>query len=180
LRGLQALNALAIQKTTENMIKAITSFMIASAFAVLLSGCGTSRYTVSGHERIYDESADGSKQITRALASAQKNHKRVLVQFGANWCEGCHQLHNLLKNDPAISQEVKNSFIWILIDLDQAHNAEVDEHYGNPSNQGYPALMILEADGKQVLKTDTADLVVGDNINPEKTIAFLRQWAPKR
>jgi len=162
------------------MIKRITWFAVASAFALLLNGCSTSRYTAAGHEKIYDESADGEKQIAQALASAQKNHKRVLVQLGANWCEGCHKLHDLLKNDPAISQEVKNGFVWVLIDLDQAHNAEVDEKYGNPSNQGYPALMILEADGKQVLKTDTADLVDAGKFNPEKTIAFLRQWAPKR
>ena len=162
------------------MSKGIKHFMFGSVLALLLSGCGTSRYTASGHEKIYDESADGEKQITQALASAQKSHKRVLVQLGANWCEGCHKLHSLLKNDPAISQEVKNGFIWILIDLDQAHNAEVDEQYGNPSHQGYPALLILEADGKQVLKTDTADLVDAGEFNPEKTIAFLRQWAPKR
>jgi len=159
------------------MIKGIKEFMIASVIAVALSGCGTTRYTASGQERIYDESADGEKQIAQALASAQKQHKRVLVQLGANWCQGCHQLHNLLKNDPAISQEVKNGYIWILIDLDQAHNAEVDEKYGNPSHQGYPALMILEADGKQVLKTDTANLVQGGNFSPDKTIAFLRKWA---
>ena len=151
--------------------------MIAFALAVLLSGCGTTRYTASGQEKIYDESADGGKQIAQALVSAQKQHKRVLVQLGANWSGGCHKLYNLLKNDPAISQEVKNGYIWILIDLDQAHNAEVDEKYGNPSHQDYPALMILESDGKQILKTDTADFVEAGNFNPDKTIAFLRKWA---
>src|SRR6185295_4324897 len=92
----------------QNMIKGIASLMIGFALAVLLSGCGTTRYTASGQEKIYDESADGGKQIAQALVSAQKQHKRVLVQLGANWCEGCHKLYNLLKNDPAISQEVKN------------------------------------------------------------------------
>ena len=44
---------------------------------------------------IYDESLDGSGQIADALTIAKKENKRVLLQFGANWCGWCHKLHAL-------------------------------------------------------------------------------------
>ena len=46
--------------------------------------------------KIYNESTDGSKLIASGLARAKKENKRVLLQFGANWSQGCHRLHTLL------------------------------------------------------------------------------------
>ena len=51
---------------------------------------------------IYDEKADGAKQIADALAVAKKENKRVLLQFGANWCGWCHKLHKLCQSDANI------------------------------------------------------------------------------
>jgi thiol:disulfide interchange protein len=56
---------------------------------------------------IYDESADGSKQIAEALALAGKDGKRVLLQFGANWCPWCHKLHALFETDKDIAAEAQ-------------------------------------------------------------------------
>ena len=56
----------------------------------------------SSRKKIYDESLDGNKQIAAALAIAKKGDKRVLLQFGANWCGWCHKLHELFATDPCI------------------------------------------------------------------------------
>src|SRR4051794_3195610 len=61
--------------------------------------------------KIYDESADGAKQITDALASAKKEDKRVLLQFGANWCIWCHRLHKLFDTDKPISDKLKADYV---------------------------------------------------------------------
>src|ERR1044071_2214981 len=52
---------------------------------------------------IYDTKADGAKQIADALATAKREHKRVLLQFGANWCGWCHKLHALFQGDKNIA-----------------------------------------------------------------------------
>ena len=44
---------------------------------------------------IYDTQADGRTQIDAALKLAKRDHKRVLVMFGANWCGWCHRLHGV-------------------------------------------------------------------------------------
>src|SRR6186713_1931255 len=51
---------------------------------------------------IYDEKADGAEQIAAALARAKRENRRVLVQWGANWCVWCRALHGLFKGDEAI------------------------------------------------------------------------------
>ena len=52
---------------------------------------------------LYDETADGGKQIAEALAIAKRENKRVLLQFGANWCGWCHKLHALFRSNTAIA-----------------------------------------------------------------------------
>src|SRR5580658_9866651 len=66
---------------------------------------------------IYDESADGSKQIADALALAGKDGKRVLLQFGANWCPWCHKLHSLFEKDQAIAARLKSDYVVVLVDV---------------------------------------------------------------
>src|SRR5882757_4995597 len=100
----------------------------------------------------YDEKADGAQQIADALAAAKPDNKRVLLQFGANWCGWCRKLHGLYHDDPAIAAELKAHYVVVFVDVNGGHNKAVDVRYGNPSDLGLPALVVLDADGKS-LKT---------------------------
>ena len=53
---------------------------------------------------IYDESADARAQIAAALAKAKKENRRVLIQWGANWCHWCHLLHDGFKSRDKVGQ----------------------------------------------------------------------------
>jgi thiol:disulfide interchange protein len=129
---------------------------------------------------IYDESADGSKQIADALALAGKDGKRVLLQFGANWCGWCHKLHSLCATDKDIAARLKSDFVVVLIDVNKGHNSEVDAKYGHPTKFGLPVLVILDADGKQLTTKDSGELEEGNHHSPAKVLAFLDKWSPKK
>jgi len=129
---------------------------------------------------IYDESADGSKQIAEALALAGKDGKRVLLQFGANWCPWCHKLHSLCETDKDIAAKLKSDFVVVLIDVNKGHNKLVDAKYGHPTLHGLPVIVILDADGKQLTTKDSGELEEGDHHNPAKVMAFLKEWSPKQ
>lgn len=129
--------------------------------------------------KIYNESADGTKQIADALVLAKKEKKLVLLQFGANWCGWCHRLHKLFESDKEISAKLKAGFIVVLIDVNEKHNSEVDEKYGNPTKHGLPVIVVLDADGKQLTTQDTGKLEEGDHHDSEKVKAFLNKWATK-
>jgi thiol:disulfide interchange protein len=126
---------------------------------------------------IYDENADAAKQIAEALAVAKKENKRVVLQFGANWCGWCHKLHKLFQTDADIAAKLKEAYIVVLVDVNKGHNGDVDKKYGNPTRFGLPAIVILDADGKALVTQDTGKLEEGDHHDPKKVLAFLNQWA---
>lgn len=129
---------------------------------------------------IYDESADGSKQIADALGTAAKEHKHVLLQFGANWCGWCHKLHGLFETNQSIAEILKSGFVVVMIDVDKGHNSDIDTKYGHPTRFGLPAIVVLDASGKQLTTQDTGLLEEGDHHSPDKVMAFLKEWAPQK
>ena len=128
---------------------------------------------------IYDESADGSKQIAEALALAGKHGKRVLLQFGANWCPWCHKLHALFGTDKEIAAKIKRDYVVVLIDVNKGRNRETNEKYGNPTRLGLPVLVVLDSDGKQLTTKDSGELEEGNHHSPAKVLAFLDKWSRK-
>lgn len=132
-------------------------------------------------EKIYDESADGSRQIAGALSAARSGHKLVLVDFGANWCGWCHVLHSFFNTVPAVKQELADHYVVVLIDVNQQHNAAVVQQYGYPVDLGLPVLMVLDASGRP-LATQATDVLVrpdGTDYDSAKVLAFLEKWPAK-
>lgn len=135
----------------------------------------------SARPPIYDTKADGAAQIADALARAKREHKHVLLQFGANWCGWCHKLHTLFQTDKNIAAFLKSNYVLVLVDVDKVggkmHNAETNEKYGNPGRLGLPALVVLDADGKQLTTQDSGKLEKGDHHDPALVMKFLKEWA---
>jgi len=129
---------------------------------------------------IYDESADATKQIATALETAKKEHKNVLLQFGANWCIWCHRLRALFDTNTAVADVLNKNYVLVMVDVNKGHNKAIDVKYGHPTQFGIPALAVLDADGKQLTIKDSGQLEEGDHHSPEKVMAFLKEWAPKR
>lgn len=100
--------------------------------AIAVTSSATGADAPKSRPSIYDESADGSKQIADALAVAKKDSKHVLVQFGANWCGWCHRLHKLFQTDKAIADELTSNYVVVMIDMNEGHNEAVDTKYGHP------------------------------------------------
>lgn len=127
----------------------------------------------------YDAQADGVKQIDSALVSARKAGKRVLLQFGANWCVWCVRLHALFASDERIAARLKESYVVVLIDMNEGRNAGVNDRYGKPTRFGLPAIVLLDAEGKALVTQDTEEFEVGNGHDPKKVLAFLEKWANK-
>ena len=128
---------------------------------------------------IYDTSADGKKQVAAALVEAKAGHKRVLIQFGANWCIWCHRLHTLFQSDAAVAAELKQDYLLILVDVDRSHNQGLVDKY-QAQKLGLPSLVVLDEAGKHLKTQETGALEEGkDHHSPAKVLAFLREFAPK-
>ena len=131
---------------------------------------------------IYDVKADGEVQISAALSKATAEHKRVILDFGANWCIWCHRLHSTFEGDPLVSRALDRGFVVVMVDVNTRHglkrNAAIIARYGNPVVHGIPVLVVLDSDGKQLTTKDSGELEEGEGHSPAKISAFLSDWAP--
>ena len=78
---------------------------------------------------------------------------------------------------------LQESFVLVYIDVntrnDKKRNANVIERYGNPLQNGLPALVILEQDGKQLATQETASLAAPtDKEVAKRVVAILTRWTP--
>jgi len=125
--------------------------------------------------KIYDESADGATQLADALALAKAQHKRVLLQFGANWCAPCHELHEFLETDKNVAEALKRRYVVLMVDVNKGHNHNLCVMYGPPVY--LPTIVILEDDGKKLTAENPGKWAEGHHYSPEKALAFLKEWA---
>jgi thiol:disulfide interchange protein len=142
------------------------------------TGCATAHNKTA--DQIYDPSADGEQQLRIALARAQKEHKHVLLNLGANWCSDSQALYRLLREDPAIRGELRQHFILVMVDVNQKdgplRNHDMVERLGNPLTRGIPVLLVLDTDGK-LLNHDAAERLTDDaHKRPAEVLAYLRKW----
>jgi thiol:disulfide interchange protein len=154
-----------------------------AAVAALAAPClrADPEYPKMGSD-IYDVRADGAAQVAGAVAQAAAEHKRVIVECGANWCIWCRRLNSTFEGDPAVSKALKRDFVVVRVDVNTRNgvkrNAVLLARYGNPVEHGIPVLVVLDSDGRQLTTKDSGELEEGDAHSPAKITAFLASWAP--
>jgi thiol-disulfide isomerase/thioredoxin len=127
--------------------------------------------------RPYNEQADPTRDIAAALQQAKADGKLVLLDFGANWCPDCLALAKHFEN-AQVKPFLDEHFIVVKIDVGQwDKNLAVAEKYGNPIKQGIPAVVVLDAGGKQLASTADGSLASASATQPQDILAYLKQWA---
>lgn len=103
--------------------------------------------------KVYDEKADAKALIDAALASAKRENRRVLIQWGGNWCSWCLLLHNRFTTDKGLAKTLRYEYDVVHVD---SKNADLIKKYGvDLSTAGVPFLTVLGADGKVVVNQPT-------------------------
>lgn len=172
-----------------NKMKSLSFLKTAVLLAAALAACSFSGCTpktvdvIHGLPPIYDTKADGEKLIADALVVAKRENKRVLAEFGANWCIWCRRMHAMLHSHPEVSPFFEQNYLLVMVDVDEVdgktHNLNLIERYGDPTTNGIPGLVVLDADGKVLKVQDTEPFQRGDEYDPAKVLQFLKEFAPK-
>jgi len=106
----------------------------------------------------YDESANAQQEVQRALDTAAKTKRPVLVIFGANWCGDCRALDLALKS-PANAALMDKEFIVVKVDVGRFdRNLDVVERTGATIKKGIPAAAVLSPQGKLLYATQAGEL----------------------
>jgi thioredoxin 1 len=125
----------------------------------------------------YDETANASADIARALAASAATKKPVLLVFGANWCEDCRALDAALKNARNAAL-IAAEFLVVKIDVGNFNrNLDVSARYGNPIKQGIPAAVILSATDQVLYATRAGELADARAMSETGIYDFFRDAA---
>lgn len=130
------------------------------------------------HPPVYDETADARRDIEVALARATKEHQRVLVVFGANWCVWCRKLDAFFRDHAEVRRELLYEYQVVKVDLGKGDkNTDLIEELGAGVKEGgLPYLTVLAADGSVVVHQDTGALETGPEHDANKVLPFLRKY----
>lgn len=126
---------------------------------------------------IYPATADARAEIKEAEAKAAREHKRLLLVFGANWCFDCHVL-DLAFQRPELAPIIAAGYEIIHVDLgpDERKNADLVAQYQIPLEKGIPALAIADADGKLVVSQKNGEFEDARGLTPQTLADFLNKW----
>ena len=127
-------------------------------------------------KHIYSETANPSGDITAALAQAKREHKRVILDFGGDWCGDCQALDLYFHQAPNDALLEKN---FVLVHVWIGHmdaNLDVAKRYGVPINKGVPALAVLGADGKLLYAQKAGEFEDKRHMEPATVTEFLETW----
>jgi thioredoxin 1 len=127
-------------------------------------------------KNIYPATVDARAEIREAEEKAARDHKRVLLVFGANWCFDCHVL-DLALHRPDFAPVVSHyEIVHIDIGDDGKKNDDLAEQFQVPLDKGVPALAVIEGDGKLVVSEKNGEFEDARAMTPEVILEFLNKW----
>ena len=127
---------------------------------------------------LYDPAADAHAEIDAAVAAAKVDGKRVLIDFGADWCPDCHVLSAYL-DGPAGTALVDASFHVVKVDVGEFdRNLDVSKLLGDPIVNGIPAVVVLDGTGSVVGSTTDGGLANARSMSEADVLALIGTWAP--
>jgi thiol:disulfide interchange protein len=125
------------------------------------------------NKNLYSETSDPTADIAAAVAQARREHKRVILDFGGNWCGDCQVLDIYYHQSP--NAELLNKH-FILVHVNIGHmdkNVDVAKKYNVPITKGVPALAVLDAHGNLLYSEREKEF---EHTSPEAITAFLNRW----
>lgn len=145
--------------------------------AVLFLVAGAARSAVPD---IYPAPSQSRKELKAALKAAPVQHKRILLDFGGNWCGDCHVL-DIYFHDSVNHPILESSFILVDINVGQYDaNLDLAEKYHIPLKKGVPALAVLSEDGKLLYSQKSGEFEAMSRMQSSAVTRFLVQWRKPR
>jgi thiol:disulfide interchange protein len=148
------------------------------ALAVLLAlTAGTAN---SAARDIYPDPSHAKSDLAAALKTAAATHRRVLLDFGGNWCGDC-QVLDLYMHDSKNQPLVEANFVVVHINIGRFDaNQDLAEKYSIPLKKGVPALAVLSDRGALLYSQKSGEFESMRTMESSALTAFLVQWKPSR
>jgi thiol:disulfide interchange protein len=145
--------------------------------ALLSLAAGTAN---SADRAIYPDPGQARADLAAALKTAVTTHRRILLDFGGNWCGDC-QVLDLYFHDARNKPILGANFVLVHINIGYMDtNLDIAEQYGVPIKRGVPALAVLSERGVLLYSQKNGEFEAMRNMQSSSVTEFLVKWRPAR
>jgi thioredoxin 1 len=145
--------------------------------AALILAVGMAR---PASREIYPAPSQAKVDLAAALRTAAEMHKRVLIDFGGNWCGDC-QVLDLYFHDAKNLPILDANFVLVHVNIGHMdENVDIAEKYDVPLKRGVPALAVLNENGKLLYSQKQGEFEAMRRMDTASVTAFLVQWRPAK
>jgi thiol:disulfide interchange protein len=127
-------------------------------------------------KHLYSSTADPKADIAEALKQAKVQKKRVILDFGGDWCGDCQVLDIYMHESPNV-ELLQKHFVVVHVDIGRMdRNVDVAQRYKVPIQKGVPALAVLDASGKLLYSQENKEFENMRSMKSSDVTAFLNRW----
>jgi thioredoxin 1 len=149
------------------------SFLVFALFSLVIA-LGSPAHALQPD--IYPPTQQASADIAAALKSAAASHKRVILDFGGDWCSDCHVL-DLYFHDAANRPLLETNYVLVHINVGHRDaNLDIAARYQIPLNKGVPAIAVLDDRGKLLYSQKTGEFEAMRHMQSGAVTDFLVRW----
>lgn len=151
-------------------------FLITLLFIVTVGGLAFAQQKVENGTHKFDPARDPFGDVKTAVDETSKDHKRILLDVGGEWCIWCHRLDKFIEDNAEIKTYLNKNFIVIKVNVSEENkNEKFLAQF--PKVPGYPHFFVLDTDGKFLHSQGTGELEKDKSYSAELILSFLKEWA---
>ena len=129
---------------------------------------------------IYPAPGQARIDLAAALRTAAAHHKRVILDFGGNWCADC-QVLDIYFHDPINKPLLDANYVLVRINIGMRdQNLKIAERYQVPMDKGVPALAVLDEHGRLLYSQRNSEFGPMRRMESNAVTSFLLQWKPTK
>jgi thioredoxin 1 len=125
---------------------------------------------------IYPDPSRARAEIAAALKTAAASDKRVILDFGGNWCADCHAL-DFYFHDATNRAVLDANFVLVHVNIGHMDaNVDIASRYEIPLDRGVPALAVLDRRGKLLYSQKSGEFEAMRGMHSAAVTNFLNRW----
>jgi thioredoxin 1 len=133
---------------------------------------------VESKPNLYPDPSEARTDIGLAISVAAREHRRVLLDFGGNWCYDCHVLDETF-HYPDVAKILDPNYVVVHINIGQYDaNLDLAQKYQIPLKKGVPSLAVLDSHGRLLVSQKNGDFENTTRIGLGDVERFLETWKP--
>jgi len=129
---------------------------------------------------VYPDPSQAKHDIAAALKAAAATHRRVLLDFGGNWCPDC-QVLDIYFHDARNKPILDANYVLVPVNIGtEDANLDIASKYGIDIKKGVPALAVLSERGTLIYSQREHQFSAMRTMQSSSVTEFLVHWRPAR